>query len=669
MKLDACKRGWLWLLLFAALWCAFRVFWLSGDAGIPSVWEYGYNVTDEGYYMGAAKDKLLRGRFNDLVCGESFTYGYSAGTHWLSYLGYAVFGLADWSFRVPFLLLYFVAWCMAFRHVAARHGNAMAFCWTAAFSLMPVVVVYERTAGNDVAIGALTAIAFCTAAGKGVWRIPLAALVTGAIVLVKPSVWVLMPMVAASVLSERKTRSALLDVASYVVLAVAAVYGWKLAAALSVWSEAAEAGMSGFELIRRTTTHNPLPSLFDLPLLFKGFSSFPRDPTMALLSVSSVFVSVAPMAMALRNAVRRRWDWRVPFGLAMAAYVAAISVMNSIYTHYFHPVLMLLPMLWCAVVPTVGEEESAAAPSAEKRLGWKGLLACALALLAGSSVLLFMAADVFVKPQTLQNYYSTISNLPLENVWGFSFGWALAAAVLTTVLLAVWRGWRGTVRESWLWFVLAFAVGSVAFAGFPAVHFALYLKRPKALYLAPSGLVLCFGLLFLLVFFGRLEASFRRRLLAWFPVAAIVASFALAPSWRNAAVEMVRPPRHVLRAVAEEIAKIVPEDAVVVGERSRQTLMGHGHRTATTMPGCDPIPIVRGLFEKNADEKVYALLDTQNAYNLKHFQEHASEFRLELLRTFAMPSFANGEPAKVHLCRVRRVRQGGLRGNEAANGR
>jgi hypothetical protein len=80
--------------------------------------------------------------------------------------------------------------------------------------------------------------------------------------------------------------------------------------------------------------------------------------------------------------------------------------------------------------------------------------------------------------------------------------------------------------------------------------------------------------------------------------------------------------------------------------------MGHPVRTATTMPGCDPIPIVRRLFEEDPNAQVFALADSQNAYNLQHFMEHKREYRLDMIRELSLPSFANGLPAKVYFCRV-----------------
>ena len=55
---------WLWFATFVAVWCALRVFWLDADPGVPSMWEYGYNATDEGYYLAGGKEKYLWGYFN-----------------------------------------------------------------------------------------------------------------------------------------------------------------------------------------------------------------------------------------------------------------------------------------------------------------------------------------------------------------------------------------------------------------------------------------------------------------------------------------------------------------------------------------------------------------------------------------------------------------------------
>ena len=637
--------NWLWLGAFVALWCVLRVFWLNSDGGVPSIWEYGYFVTDEGYYMGAAKDMFLRGEFCDITAGESFTYGYSPLTHWLAYLGYRLFGLTDWGWRVPFAALYLAAWCLSFLYVRRRCGNAAAFLWGAVFSSLPVVVAYERTACNDLAIGALAAIAFCLAAGKGRWRIFAAAAVAGSITLVKPSVWVLLPLVAAGVLSERKTRSHWLDVCLFAVAAVAAVFAWRALAVLSLYPEAPKHGLSASELIRRTTTHNALPSLFDFDQLFRGFSSFPRDICFKALGPAAAFVSVVPLAMAARDALRSRWSWRILMYLAIPAYVAGVSVNNSICLHYYHPALMTLPLLFAEIARDFNDEtpERAAAKSQT------------MALFFGAAVAVMAALAAMASPpqrEIAAKAFSTISNLPQGLVWKSNAAYGIVVALGLVVLLAVMRGLRALAREGAVWLLLALVGASVAFAGVPGLRLAQYLKQTDAEWFAPIAVSLLSSAVFLVLAFGLRATVFRKRVFMAFAPAVFAVAFAFIPTWRNGVVELLRPGSRLQREVAKEIAGLLPEGAVVIGERSRQVLMGQPFRTATTMPGCDPIPIVRRLLAADPEAKLFALADSQNAYNLQHFREHAREYRLDLVREFKLPSFANGQPASVYLCRI-----------------
>ena len=48
---DGKMKFWLLLLAFTAVYLLFRLPWITCDPGIQSVWEYGYNATDEGYYL------------------------------------------------------------------------------------------------------------------------------------------------------------------------------------------------------------------------------------------------------------------------------------------------------------------------------------------------------------------------------------------------------------------------------------------------------------------------------------------------------------------------------------------------------------------------------------------------------------------------------------------
>ena len=235
---------WTLLVLFAAIYLGVRVPWITGDPGVPSMWEYGYNATDEGYYLSGGKEQFLWGLFVDLPRNEAFTYGFSAGTHWLSYLSHLCFGLSTWTWRIPFLLVFLLGALAMFWHLAKRTGAAAAFALCMAVSLTPMVVAYERTASNDALIGAILVLAYVCAAG-GTWRRVVAAgLLSGTIVLVKPSVWVLLPVVAAGIAQERELRTCAGKIAAFAGVAVACAFAWKLLVALSVLPDAARANVS-----------------------------------------------------------------------------------------------------------------------------------------------------------------------------------------------------------------------------------------------------------------------------------------------------------------------------------------------------------------------------------------------------------------------------------------
>ena len=642
------KSDWLWLLAFAALWCALRVFWLDADPGVSALWEYGFNVTDEGYYMGAAKDKFLWGTFCDFARHESFTYGYSALTHWLAYLGYAIGGLTDWGWRIPFTILYLAAWSMAFVHIARRTSAKVAFLLCAALSSIPAILAYERTACNDLAIGSLAVIGFCLAAGKGRWRIFASAFVVSAISLVKPSVWILLPVVAAGLLmSGRKTRSWLLDLGLFVAAAAACLLFWRLMAIVSLLPEAELHGLSASEILRRTTTHNPLPSLFDFDQLFRGFSSFPREICLKALAPVTVFFVVAPVAMAVRAALRRDWSWRILLYLSVPAYAAGVSVNNTICLHYYHPALMFAPLLVAEICRDLSEEKES-----DKQGSWKIEAAILGLSVAVAALIVLLSAGSLLKPADVANYYSTISNLPRKTVWLLNPASYVFASLALVALVAVLRGIKATLREGAAWLAICAVAVSIALSGMPGALLATHLKQFQSEWSLPAILTLATSAVFVVAVFGMRSGAFRNRLVLLLAPVAVAVSLAVSPTWRQALVQLLHPGTHQQRAVADEIAALVPTNSVVIGERSSQVLMGKPIKTATTMPGCDPIPIVKSLLERDGTVSLFALADSQNAYNLQHFQKHAQDYKLHLLKEFKMRSFANAKPASVYFCRI-----------------
>jgi hypothetical protein len=127
----------------------------------------------------------------------------------------------------------------------------------------------------------------------------------------------------------------------------------------------------------------------------------------------------------------------------------------------------------------------------------------------------------------------------------------------------------------------------------------------------------------------------------------------MTPLWRQSAVELATLRTHYHRDAAKVIAKLVPENAVVIGERSNQMLMSLSTRTASTFAfNSDPMPIVKALWKREPATPLYALVDTQHSYNLNHYRENASLCNLQVVHKFKMPSFGTGAPCDVYLCKI-----------------
>ena len=632
------KRLLPFLLAFAALWLALRLPWLGGDAGIPSMWEYGYNVTDEGYYLVGGKEKLLWGNFVDLPRAETATYGYAPGMHFLSYAAHKAFGLSDWKWRIPFVTINFIAWIVLFLVLARRMRPLGAFLLCAAFSCIPMVVAYERTASNDVLIGSLLVMACAAAAGQGRWRLVVPAFIVTPIMLIKPSLWALLPLVVCCVMMERKTRSRMMDALVFAGSFVVAFALVKLSLYLVTLPEASANGVSVAEIIRRMDARYGLPNILDFVTDFKGVSCFPRDPSGTMLGPLTLFLVPLPVFFFLR-----RISWRTAFGLFIPAYVGAVSIMNTIYTHYFIPVLMAVPLLWMFV-----SEEQEEGDSDEKP---RNLLVMVALMLGAAFILyLFMSAPGKLDP-SVQRVYARIYNLPQDNVWSVSALPSVLLAAAVTAICAVFgfrkSGWKGLVAPS----AAALFVGSVAFALLPAVRIAPAMRVPSETYLMPLLLTVTLGAILIVArsVFPRLTGK------AWcaIPLVVVASGYLLVPTWRSAAGDLMRPATHYHRDAARELAKLLPEDAIVLGERSDQMLMSVPVKTSSTfIANSDGTKTAEDILKVKPDAKLYLLADTQHAYNLQNFAKQKERFALQPLAKFSMPSFATGKPADVHLCKI-----------------
>lgn len=637
---------WLGLVAFAVAWLALRIFWIDCDSGIQSVWEYGFHVTDEGYYIGAGKEMYLWGSFVDLVRQESLNYGYSAGTHWFGYFAYLIFGLSTWAWRIPFVAVYFIAWLMMFRLVARKSGVAFAFGVCLAVSSIPLVAVYERGGSNDMLIGALLMISYVVAVGKGWWRILASAVAMGYIITIKPSVWAFIPIVLAGVLDGQKTRVWWKDAVAFVILAVASVYAWQGVMALSVLDVAKSAGISPWKVLMSVHANYGLPSVTDIAKDFLCVSTFPRDPSSKVLAAVAVLISVVPLALFFSNVLRRKWNGHLLLYLGVPVYVGGLTLIATQYSHYYLPMMVMLPAVFSAMQEDFAD--LSVEKGALKRLG----VECALGLGVLGVALLFLSSSTG-DPKALMKVYSRIYNFPEANVWSQTFGLLCVSVLAGVAILTCKRGISGLKRESWAWAIVLFGIASVVFAAYPGFLLASRLHVASSEFFAPMTVGLAAGLVFAYVLFACPQAFSNRWVVLAVPVVTILACYLAVPTWRAAAVELVTPGTHIQDEVAKEVGKLVPHDAILLGERSSQVCMSLPIRTATTfLANSNPIPVIEALRKREPDVKLYALADTQHSYMLKHFLENKDKVRLELVKTFKMPSFATGKPADVLLCKI-----------------
>ena len=125
------------------------------------------------------------------------------------------------------------------------------------------------------------------------------------------------------------------------------------------------------------------------------------------------------------------------------------------------------------------------------------------------------------------------------------------------------------------------------------------------------------------------------------------------PNWREAWGALFTKGTHIQRAVAKDLAARLPEGAVVIGERSNQVFLAHPVKTATTFPAnSNPIPIVKGLRRTSPSAPLFALVDSQHAYCMEHYNKANSWCRLAPVAQVRLPSFGTGAPCDVYLCRI-----------------
>ncbi len=630
--------GLLLLLLIVTRWA-----WIDCDGGTPSLMEYGYFATDEGFYTGGGKQKLLFGRFINATRAAPCTYAICPSSHVLAWFAFSIFGQTTWAHRVLPFFISSAAWLCLFHFLSRKTLAWIAFLLCAVCLSNPFLMVYGRTACNDTLMASVLLFGYIVSRKKGLLLPFLGGFIFGFGLWVKQSIWVLFPLglsgaAMTSAPNERWRRMA----SCFFGFLVSVCVQYGLIRLIIYW-DAVSQDVSIDHLMTVSDSSYPLPNPFDWAQTMRGLSSFPRCPSDGLLSVWITLFLVLPTLLLLRRLTDtpRRWDGRLLLYLTLPLYAAGIIILPVFYAHYYIPIIVFVPIVWF---------------EARRDLkAWAGknpYLSAALMAVAILYVLVSFKSFVIYPDQavSLTPFLSNAYNLPQNIVWSRNGLYILAAAGLFTVLGLWARSRKPTVAVALGVVLSALGVADLCFSQLPLSEAYKYTTvfsvtmKDVACVLQVCSLILFFVVWGMPQVFGR---SIRWYLL----LLAIFACATLAnPVWRAGAYELTQR-GHLHKQAVAALAKLVPDDAVVFGERAPQLFLSLKTRVSP-VPNHNPVPFVLDVHKKFPERPLFALLDSEHNYHFKHYEDNKDKIRTTVVHTLQLPSFNTGLPSNVYLVRL-----------------
>lgn len=628
----------LFLMIIVSRWA-----WIDCDGGTPTLTEYGYFQTDEGFYTSGGKRKLVYGQFVNVLRSAPCTYAICPSTHVTTWAAFKIFGQTTWAHRVFPLLISTGAWLALFYFLARKTLPWIAFLLCTVCLLNPLLTVYGRTACSDTLMASVLLIGYVVTRKKGKLFPFLGGAIFGLGLWVKPSIWVLFPLglsgASMSASSGNRWRRILFCGLGFM---ISTCIQYALIR-LMIYEDARAQDTSVEQLLEVADSSYPLPNPFDWAATFKGLSSFPRCPADGLLSVWIALFLVLPGLLLLRRLTDtpRRWDGHLLLYLTMLLYTAGLIILPVFYSHYYIPLIVFVPIVWFEA-----RRDLKLWASRKPLLG--------IALMASAILCALVSLHSFVvnpeEAQTLSGYLSNAYNLPQEIFWKRNGGYILAVACLL-FLLALWARLRrptGWVLIGVL--VSALGVADLCFSKIPLTEAYKYTTLFSSTVKDVANLLLIACILLFFAVWG-LPGLFRKSVrwylfLAVFLVCATLAN----PVWRNGARELAQKSYLHKKAVAE-LAKIVPDNAVVFGERSPQLFLSLKPRVSP-LPNADPVPTVLKVHEKFPERPLFALLDSEHNYHYSHYMNNTNRIRMEVVHTLRLPSFNSGLPVEAFLVRL-----------------
>lgn len=628
----------LFLLILATRWA-----WIDCDGGTPSLMEYGYFATDEGYYTGGGRQKLLYGQFVNLTRSAPCTYAICPSSHVLAWFAYSLFGQTTWAHRFFPLLFSTLAWLVTFVFLSRRTLPWIAFALLACVVLNPFLMVYGRTACNDTLMSSLLLIGYIVTRKKGLWAPLAGGCLFGLGLWIKQSIWVLFLIgLSAALMSSvprQRLKRSLLFLAGFCVSACVQ-YGL---IRLLILNDAISQNTTVSALLKCSNSSYPMPNPFAWAQTFRGLSSFPRSPADGLLGLWIPLFFVLPSLLIIRRLLDRpmRFDGRLLLYATLVAYTLAISILPVFYAHYYIPIIAFVPLLWV---------ESRHDLKLWKETG-RGfgilLMTCAILFVTIS----FNAFEIQPEKATeLNALLSNAYNLPQDIVWSHNGVYLLTGAIVLALL-----GFWACRKHMTVWataglLISALGVADLCYCQLPLSEaykftpiFSPSMKEVDSLLQVAS--IALFFIVWTL-------PKTARRSAYWYAIFLVFFAYGMFanPVWRNGARELTHR-GHLQKRAVQELAKLVPSNSVVFGERAPQLFLSLKPRVAP-FPNGDPVPTILKIHKKYPERPLFAVLDAEHNYHFEHYERNKDKLQLQVVRTLKLPSFNTSLPCDVFLIRL-----------------
>jgi uncharacterized membrane protein YphA (DoxX/SURF4 family) len=364
-------------------------------------------------------------------------------------------------------------------------------------------------------------------------------------------------------------------------------------------------------------------------------------PTDTRLGVFVVLIFLFPSLLFLRRLSQSpfRWDGKMLFYLSFPLYACGILIMNTYYAHYFIPLIVFIPVLWL--------ESRKDLRSLSDRYSWAKLCLLGLAL-----VLVIWAANSSVVakrdlPQ-LSQYISQAYNMPQKILWILNWKHIVLTALFLVSCLLLARFKKPQAFPTLCVVASALLTANFCFVLFPLVQAAPYAPPLKpsqsvAMLLQTTSILI----LFIVWQTPRVLLSGKRFLFLF--VVFLVLGFMQNPNWRSSLSELLQK-NQLQKQAANELRKLLPDNAVVTGERSPQLLLTLSARAVPSSG--DTIPVLQALYKSDPSIPFYCIVDPEHAYVWQYYRNSPDKISMELIHKMKLPSFGSGMPIDVFLARL-----------------